>query len=86
MSDLKIIEKITSIDGALIIDYDCVCYAIGAILDGNACEHTGSAERGARYNSACTYLANKTDPNNVFIAVVVSEDGTIDILSNKEQP
>ena len=34
MSDLKIIEKITSIDGALIIDFDCDCYALGAILDG----------------------------------------------------
>lgn len=84
ISDIGIIKKITSIDGALIIDLDCNCYAIGTILDGIACEHTGTSERGARYNSACTYLANKADSKNDFIAVVVSEDGMIDILSNKE--
>lgn len=84
INDLSIIEKITSIDGALIIDMDCNCYAIGAILDGNAHKYVGSSERGARYNSACTYLANKTDESDVYLAVVISEDGTIDILTNKQ--
>lgn len=84
INDLSIIEKITSIDGALIIDMDCNCYAIGAILDGNAHKYVGSSERGARYNSACTYLANKTDESDVYLAVVISEDGTIDVLTNKQ--
>ena len=50
----KIIQQITSIDGAVLLDRDSTCHAIGVILDGLASDK-GDASRGARYNSAIRY-------------------------------
>ncbi|WP_171056060.1 diadenylate cyclase [Paenibacillus sinopodophylli] len=86
----ELIYNFTSIDGALIIDDDGICFGIGMILDGIACSHANIG-RGARYNSAYTFIANHVDFNseNVWIkenerymAVVISEDRTIDIITN----
>jgi hypothetical protein len=44
---------------------------------------TGLSARGARYNSAQCYIDNKGYEK--FVAVVVSDDETIDILYNKEK-
>lgn len=64
-----------SIDGAFMIDPFGNCSGIGLILS-NPNSGKGNPERGARYNSAVNYI-NK---NTSSIAVVISEDGMIDIL------
>jgi len=69
-------SKITSIDGAVLIGPDSMCYAIGVILDGMA-TFKGSPSRGARYNSAIRYVESSSYP---CLAVVVSEDGGVDLV------
>lgn len=71
------IERVTSIDGAVLIDTSGRCHAIGVILDGRVREGIGSPARGARYNSAVRYVDSAGEP---AVAVVVSEDGTIDVV------
>jgi hypothetical protein len=75
-----LLSSITSIDGAIFLDTNFLCYGVGVILDGIAVS-TGLSARGARYNSAQCYIDNKE--HQKFTAVVVSEDETIDILHNK---
>jgi hypothetical protein len=74
----ELVQSITSIDGALLIDPNGVCHAIGVILDGLASPH-GTAARGARYNSAVRYVETS---QYGCLAVVISEDGTIDMLAS----
>ena len=76
------ILSLTSIDGALIADFDRKCYGIGAILDGEAVK-PGNLGRGARFNSALNYIAWQKikNPNNLFCAIIVSEDGIINVVS-----
>lgn len=66
----------TSIDGAILLDPAGTCHAVGVILDGLATAK-GSPGRGARYNSAVRYVETNGSPT---MAIVVSEDGTIDLL------
>jgi hypothetical protein len=73
----NLIQDITSIDGAVLLDPKGQCYAIGVILDGLASDD-GDPGRGARYNSAIRYIDSKKDS----IAFVISEDGTIDLVPN----
>ena len=75
---LPIMKVITTIDGAVIIDPNSTCYAIGAILDGLASQK-GTPARGARYNSAIRYVETSEYP---CMAIVVSEDGSIDLIPN----
>lgn len=69
------IPMLTSIDGAILIDAECQCHAIGVILDGMAHEKCSSA-RGSRYNSAVRYVYNSEER----LAIVKSEDGMVDVL------
>lgn len=72
------VRSITAIDGAILLDPYGKCFAIGVILDGIADSH-GSTARGARYNSAITYVDYwSRQENNRTIAVIVSEDDSID--------
>jgi DNA integrity scanning protein DisA with diadenylate cyclase activity len=71
----EIMRMVTAIDGAVMIDPNATCYAIGVILDGVASQK-GNAARGARYNSAIRYV----DGRDGFLATVVSEDGSIDLI------
>jgi hypothetical protein len=73
-----LMERCTSIDGTVIIDTDGVCYAIGAILDGDVSDR-GDRTRGGRYNSALMYVDTVAVPS---LIVVVSRDGTVDIVSS----
>lgn len=72
-----LMRLITAIDGAVLIDPGNRCHAIGAILDGLASE-AGDPSRGARYNSALRYVAASL---HACLAIVVSEDGMIDVVS-----
>lgn len=74
-------KGITTIDGALISDLDGNCCAIGVIVDGEIIVK-GDYGRGARYNSINNYVQiyrNKY-PNKICIAVVISEDGMLNII------
>ena len=73
-----LIQKLTAIDGAILISPDSTCYAIGVILDGLATQK-GTPSRGARYNSAIRYVETTKYP---CLAIVISEDGTIDLVPN----
>ena len=75
-----IIHQITSIDGAVLIDIDCTCHAIGVILDGIATAN-GDSSRGARYNSAIRYYEYMEKKAQTLL-VVISEDGIIDLIPN----
>lgn len=70
-----LILGLSSIDGAFMIDPFGNCSGIGLILS-NSSSGKGNPERGSRYNSAVNYTNN----HNGSIAVVISEDGMIDIL------
>jgi hypothetical protein len=73
----NLIFNLTTIDGAILLSPDGTCHAIGVVLDGMA-SPKGDPARGARYNSALRYIA--VNPNS--LAVVISEDGTVDLVPN----
>jgi DNA integrity scanning protein DisA with diadenylate cyclase activity len=72
----QMMALVTAIDGAVLIDPNSICYAIGVILDGLASKK-GTPARGARYNSAIRYVESSKHP---CLAIVVSEDGSIDLV------
>ena len=72
----SVLKLVTNIDGAVLIEPTGMCHAIGAILDGLATDK-GDSSRGARFNSALRYANSSKYP---CLAVVVSEDGWIDLL------
>jgi hypothetical protein len=71
-------QQITSIDGAVLMDRDCTCHAMGVILDGMATKR-GNPARGARYNSAIRYFESCNTETSLAI-VIVSEDGMINLI------
>jgi hypothetical protein len=73
---------LTSIDGAVLVDPLGTCYAAGVILDGLAIKGKGSSSRGSRYNSAIRYVygARNDKSKGECLAVVVSKDGTINLI------
>ncbi len=71
------ILALTSVDGALLADPTATIHAFSVILDGQASSE-GNPARGARYNSALRYVHASAVP---CMAVVVSEDGTVDFVS-----
>lgn len=74
----EIMQQVTGIDGAVLLGPDCICYAIGVILDGLA-SNKGTPSRGARYNSAIRYVESSSYS---CLAIVISEDGSIDLIPN----
>ena len=71
------IPLVTSIDGAVLIDLEGVCHAIGVILDGLASDRCKSS-RGARYNSGVRYAYQVGKSDRVVL--VKSEDGLVTVL------
>ncbi|HEY3244065.1 MAG TPA: diadenylate cyclase [Phycisphaerae bacterium] len=80
--DDRLVELVTAIDGAVLVDVDGMCHAIGVILDGLA-SRKGTPARGARYNSAVRYVEHTPYP---CLAVVISEEGSIDLLPELPPP
>jgi hypothetical protein len=70
------VDRLTAIDGAVVLDPDGRCHAMGIILDGTA-GSGGTRARGARFNSAVRYAAGH--PGRCVI-LVVSEDGMVDLV------
>jgi len=77
--NLLLIRHLSSVDGAVFIDRQLLCYGTGVILDGVA-KSVGNNARGARFNSAACYLDNKSGAP--YAAVIISEDETIDVALN----
>jgi hypothetical protein len=75
----ELTRRVTSIDGAVLLDTEGRCHAVGAILDGRATSE-GQPARGARYNSALRYVRAAGCPT---LAVVVSEDGRVDLVPDE---
>ncbi|WP_291329374.1 diadenylate cyclase [Desulfovibrio sp. UCD-KL4C] len=79
--DQTLVQAISSIDGAVLIDPNANCHAIGVILDGVAQRGKGDSSRGARYNSAFRYYEHQSlDKEKQLYIVIVSEDGMIDTV------
>ena len=93
LSEERII-KLSSIDGAILLDQDATCYALGIILDGYIDkEFVGDSGRGARYNSAKLYIHNIKQKKKDFessqtvgdaMAIVLSEDKYLNVFSTIE--
>jgi hypothetical protein len=69
------LQAATGIGGAILLDPAGTCHAIGVILDGVASAR-GERSRGSRYNSAANYVRGRKGT----LAVVISDDGTVDLL------
>lgn len=73
----------TAIDGALMVNLDGECRAIGSILDGDAVIK-GNPGRGSRYNSLANYVKRfyerKGQDGRICFAVVLSEDGFVNVV------
>jgi hypothetical protein len=76
--DAGLLAAVTNIDGAVLLDPNGTCHAVGVILDGHA-SGRGDPSRGARYNSAIRY--HEAESGQCLI-IIVSEDGMIDLLPN----
>ncbi|MDQ1085646.1 diadenylate cyclase [Siphonobacter sp. SORGH_AS_1065] len=76
--ETSLMKQITSIDGAVLLNRDSICYAIGVILDGIA-NDKGDSSRGARYNSAIRYY-DYVAVQIPTVIVIISEDGMIDLI------
>ena len=74
------LASLTAMDGALLIDSNLNCHAIGVILDGVADPEHADSSRGARYNSATRYYYNCKKSDFDLIIIVVSDDGMINII------
>jgi len=72
----ELYRSASKVDGTIIIDPYCICYAIGVILDGPARPEC-TPSRGARYNSGIRYIGASSTPR---LAVVVSDDRTVDVI------
>lgn len=73
----------TNIDGAVFIDKDGFCHAIGMIVDGETVVE-GDAGRGARYNSINNYVNwVYNEKHHYFVGIIISEDGMINIVIPK---
>ena len=80
LNNNEAINSVTAIDGVVLLDPFGKCFAIGAILDGEA-RKPGNSARGARYNSAVTYIDYWGKKGYKAIAVIISVDNSIDVYS-----
>ena len=74
----EIISHMSNVDGAILISPDGVIHSFGVILDGISTKN-GSSTRGARYNSAIRYIDGERSRNVNCLALIVSEDGYVDL-------
>ncbi len=77
-----LLENLSTIDGAVLVNPRGIAFAIGVILDGVATSN-GNTARGARYNSAIRYQEYlRTEYKLASFIVVVSDDGDTSFLPN----
>ncbi|WP_249505673.1 diadenylate cyclase [Fibrobacter sp. HC4] len=74
------ITKLSSIDGAVMVDESGICYAIGLIFDGMVPASGGDSSRGSRYNSSVRFTEYLKSQGKKVMTIVVSDDGMVDLL------
>ncbi len=84
MISREIISHVSSVDGAILISPDGIVHSFGVILDGKASEN-GNSTRGARFNSAIRYVDGERSRQVNCLALIVSEDGYVDLYSTLRQ-
>lgn len=72
----QLLQRVSGIDGTIILDPTGQCHAIGVILDGIATDEC-TPSRGSRFNSAVRYVKSGSAKR---LAIVVSDDRTVDIF------
>ena len=72
----ELYRQVSRIDGTVIIDPQCICHAIGVILDGQSMSEC-TPSRGARYNSGVRYVRAADSPR---LAIVVSDDQMVNVI------
>ncbi|MCB0221690.1 MAG: diadenylate cyclase, partial [Chrysiogenetes bacterium] len=77
----SLLRRVSSIDGAILLDPQGTCHAVGVILDGLANRNCTPA-RGARFNSAVRYVGGAS---NGRLAIVGSDDHTVDMIPQWRQ-
>ena len=81
-----LLRRVTRIDGAVLVDLEGRCHAIGVILDGPVSPRC-TPSRGARYNSAIRYVHGRHEAGKKdCFAVLKSEDGMIDLVPHLMPP
>lgn len=75
--DSVLLKAFTSIDGAVIFNYQGQCIGYGAILDGEAVVDA-NLQRGSRYNSTRNFV----ELNRRSFGIIVSDDGMVDVVVN----
>jgi hypothetical protein len=78
--DANSITKLSSIDGAIMVDECGICYAIGLIFDGMVPANGGDSSRGSRYNSSVRFTEYLKSQGKKVMTIVVSDDGMVDLL------
>lgn len=68
--NLDLLDGIASVDGAVLVDPNGICYGFSVILDGEA-KIEGDIGKGSRFNSSVNYVAGYNRS-----AIIVSEDKT----------
>lgn len=79
----------TAIDGALMVDPEGICTAIGVILDGRSDSRAAEASKGARHNAAYRYrksMAEGPNGGTRCLIIIVSEDGPISFCAHERLP
>ncbi len=78
----QILEQVTKIDGGLLFNVHGKCRAIGCVFDGKVPKwyKNGNSGRGSRYNSVRLYVDNLRGDGFKCIGVIVSDDGSIDVV------
>ena len=74
------LEALSHVDGAFLLEEQCVMHAFGVILDGSAQAYGGDSGRGSRYNSAARYVDSVGGGR--ALAIVTSDDGGVDLFPN----
>lgn len=82
--DAKNVERLSSIDGAILIDEQCTCYGFGVVLDGTDTGE-GNRARGSRYNSSQRFYqwCRSQHDADIFL-FVLSDDGNYNFFPEME--
>lgn len=78
------VKKLSSVDGAIIMDDNCICHGFGAVLDGldTGC---GNRARGSRFNSSERfYNLYKNDSDTGLLIFILSDDGNFNFFPPME--
>lgn len=79
------VSRLTTVDGALIIDHKGRGYGYGMILTSRGSSKVKrDSGRGARFNSAKLYIADQLESGKKAIAVIVSADGMVSFYSTDD--